>query len=61
MTVGHETCVRIAGVVRCDGAEVGVTVADATVFQLVVYGAAESVPIVVQVDPPAGARSKTTC
>ena len=30
MTVGHETCVRIAGVVRCDGAEVVVTVGDAT-------------------------------
>ena len=30
-------------------------------FQLAVYGAEVSVPIVVQVEPPAGARSKTTC
>ena len=30
-------------------------------FQLAVYGALESVPIVVQVEPPAAARWNTTC
>ena len=30
-------------------------------FQLAAYGALVSVPIVVQVEPPAGARWKTTC